>query len=347
MSNKQDGEDVVVEFTPTEIDALESGYNSMREPLPRAEADAAKKIERKARPDETETLRDRMKAAEALAASERARRLEAEKAALIHSQRYAVAEVHVADSQAMAVDNALAKVRDEAAAAKAAHSAALEDGDYTAATKAMERMTETSIALRDLSEGKAALADRQRDMRDRAKLASEAKVETLDKFEQYVGQFGTREQAWLREHPECVNTPRLNKKVLWAHDEAVEAKIKPGTDEYFAYLDKHMGYEKPQTDEEYDSTQEERAVADDDVVVDTAKPKAAALVAKKVAAPVSRDGTITRQEDGKFQVRLTAEQKQMAIDLGMTPTAYAKRVVEAEQNKKTGNGPRFGAYGNQ
>lgn len=346
-------EDFVVELSADDAEAMTSAIeSSMREPLPvkREAKPRAERTEKPAKVDESASLRERLRAAEAKAAEERSKRLALENTVVTNNARLAHADVHIVDNQAALVDGALAKAKADAEQAKAAHKAALESGDYEAATAAMQAMTDTSIALRDLNEGKQALAERQRETRDKAKSAAEAKpTEVADPFEKYVSQFGPREQEWLRAHPEAVNTPRLNKEVLWAHDEAVEQKIKPGTDEYFAFLDKTMGYDaktEAETDDENDDpTHEESNVGEDEVVVDTAKPKpVAAQPAKKVAAPVSRDtNVVTRQEDGKYQVRLTAEQKQFAIDLGMSPTAYAKQLVRIKSNEKTGAGPVFTA----
>lgn len=344
-------DDTIVELTDDEVSALRAPYEgdgftkaaAVKADEP-AKADVSvveKKADAKpARDVEFESLKARAERAEQAAAAERARRLEAEKRAHETAGKAAVADVHVVENQFSAVANALEKAKADSEAAKAAHKAALEAGDYAAATNAADQMATIKARMAQLEDGKAALEDKVAVVREAAKKLPDPPKDEVpsDPFERYVGQFGPREQAWLRAHPECVTDDIKNATVLLADKKARKEKIEPGSDAYFAFLDKELGYAQ-----EGDPVDQDEPA--DDVVVDT-KAKPAATPAKRVAAPVSRDQTITRTNDGKVQVRLTAAQRQMAEDLGMSATAYAKQLValKTNENNPQYSGPRLGQY---
>jgi hypothetical protein len=70
-----------------------------------------------------------------------------------------------------------------------------------------------------------------------------------EKFDAYVSQFNAASQNWLRKHPECVTDPRLNRKILRVHQEAVEDQgLEAETAEYFDYVDQRMGYAPAEDD---------------------------------------------------------------------------------------------------
>jgi len=342
--------DIVLELSPEEIAALQAPYldSKTEEQAPvKAKAEAPAKVDREpekvTRPDDDpEVLRKRIQAADERAAQERQRRLEAERRAHESGQSAAIANATKVESQYTSVANALAKANGDLESAKAAHLAALEAGDYRAATDAADRMADLRAKAVQLDDGKAQLEARVKEAREQAKAAVETKpaLDDADPFERYVGQFGPREQAWLRSHPECVNDEEVNAKVLWADKAAKKAGIKPGTDEYFTHLDKAMGYAKDDP-------------VDDDIVADKKRdePKVEAKAtkpppAKRVAAPVSRDGVIQRTADGRVQLVLTPQQAEIADSMGMSRTAYAKQLAKLQQSQSDPNysGPRLGVY---
>lgn len=348
----------LVELSADEITAMQAPYDDDDDILPAkvvatkatedpAPVKADKKVEAAAKkePDkavtEFESLRDRLRRSDELLAAERSRRIEAERIAHEHRAKAVVADVHVVENQYSAVANAIEKAKADDAAAQNKHAAALEVGDYKAATAASREMAAIAAKLAQLEDGKVALEDRVVSARETAKaMPKEApKAEEIDPVERYVAQFGPKEQAWLRAHPECVTDEELNAKVLWADKKAKKTGVKAGSDEYFAMLDKEMGYAKDD---------DPASKADDDeppVVVDTsAKPKPAPT--KRVAAPVSRDTAISRTADGRYQVRLTREQMQMADDMGLSREAYAKQLVALKQAENNPNysGPRLGVH---
>lgn len=344
-----------VELSPEDIKALSAPYGDddddgitvskkveAEEPAAKVVAKPATEKKPDVDNDIVTSLKARLDAAQKAADSERQKRIEAEQRANANAAKALEADVHVVENQVSAVSNAIAKAKSDGEAAKAAHIKALEDGDYSKAADAAERMAAVSSRLAQLEEGRLALDERAVAVKEAAKKAPDQVVEDkgpADPVEKYISQFGPKEQEWLRLHPECVTDDELNAKVLWADKAAKKAGVKPGTDDYFAFLDKQMGY----------GTAEESETEDDggetEVVVETA-PKPKPAPAKRVAAPVSRSDSFQKDADGKYRVRLTAEQREFAEQMGITPTAYAKQLLLLKQNERNPNynGPRLGVH---
>lgn len=337
----------VFTLTDDEIKALEDPYKTVEptEPKPAAKAEAAPQraapAQAAAEPesrkggDDPEVWMKRIRDAEERAARERERRIAAEKTAHDRATSLTMTEAKAAEGEYWAVNNALAKTDSEIASLKAAHKAALESGDYDAATEAADKLATARAQHTSLTDGKAALEDRVRQTREKAKTQPEFKP-TADapdnSFEARVSQISDpKVQSWFRTHPEALTDPKLNARAIGAHHLALAEGIEVSSDAYFAYVDKQMGYAKDQPAKTADP--------EDNVVVDTRKTPAPKIDAdddgpsqRRVAAPVSRDSILQRGPDGRQQIRLTREQKQMADDLGMSPTAYAKHLLQAERD---------------
>lgn len=359
------GEDFVLELSPEEITALEAAYPAAApelKPVVIAKEPTEKKAEaqpEKAKPEHySETLRKRAEDAERIAGEERAKRVQAEKAASETTKKLAMSDVGRVESQHAAVVNGLAMRKSEMDAVKARHSSAMETGDYKAVTEAAERMASLQAEMRDLTAGKEELETLVSRTRASAKAEIERpapKDEHSDPVEAYIQSIpGAREQAWLREHKECATDPELNAKVLMADAQAKKKGIQPGTDAYFSHLDKVMGYgEAAETEEtvERGETDDQRAAAKaaSAPAANVAQPEATAKQpAKRVAAPVSRDGVLAKTADGRTQLVLSASQAEMADSLGIPRTKYAMQLYKLEQGNRDPNysGPRLGQQSN-
>jgi hypothetical protein len=334
-------DEMVIDLSDAEVQELEAAYGIQS---PKPEKAAAPKAEAKApakaadaapvKAADNDLLRRAIQAEERVAA-ERAKRIEAERLAHERGASAAVNAARAAESDYHAVSNALTKAASEAEQLKAAHLAALESGDYAKATDAAARMAEAAAKISQLTEGKSALEDRVRQAKAQAETASKAEPPKADvpsdPLDAFLAQSGMppRAQAWFRAHPEAapINDPAMYHKALAAHYSIVKSGVQDGSDDYYAKLDELMGFA--------DGGSGDDAVVDtkpkDDVVVDTAKP-APKAPAPRVAAPVSRDTSImTRRPDGRMQVRLTREQAEIAEAMGISPSAYAKQLLRAEQ----------------
>lgn len=340
-------EDYLIDLDDAAVRELESAYGisqtptkSEGDPAP-ARTSASSDTSPAKSPTHDASLLRRVQDAETRLATERTRRVEAERLAHDRGTAVAITQARQAESDYHAVANALNKASSDAAMYKAAHQAALEQGDYARATDATEKLAEVNARMAQLKDGKAALEDRvatlRRDAEDAIRTPAPQPEQSADPFERFVSQptLSPRAQAWFRAHPECA--PSNDRAQYFRAMAADEVLRKQGIteasnpEEYYAKLDSHLGFSKS-TD-----VAPTKAQTQDDVVVDTRTETKAAPVAQqatvpRVSAPVSRDSTvIQRRADGKMQVRLTREQRDIAESMGMTASAYAKRLIEAEQ----------------
>lgn len=197
------------------------------------------------------------------------------------------------------VSNAIDTLRQSNEIAKANYKAAMANGDYDAAAGYQEEMASHAAKLLQLEQGKQALENTP---------APVAPVQRpSDPVEAFAGLLSPRSADWVRRHPQFVTDPRLNQKMIAAHNMAVADGHAADTDEYFATVESLLGVRK-------------EAPAVDNAMSEAAQP-AARRSAPPPAAPVSRE---TR---GGNVVRLTAEEREMAEMMKMTPEEYARNKV--------------------
>jgi len=232
-------------------------------------------------------LKQRLEAAEARAKAAEEARHSAELAA--HEARGTVQETNL-----QLVANAIDTLRQSNEIAKANYKAAMANGDYDAAAGYQEDMATHAAKLLQLEQGKQALETAPQPVMPVAR--------SSDPVEAFASQLSSRSAEWVRKHPQFVTDPRLNQKMIAAHNMAVADGHAADSDDYFATVEALLGVRKAATPEEPLSSASRRS---------TPPP----------AAPVSRE---TR---GGNVVRLTAEEREMAEMMKMTPEEYAKNKV--------------------
>jgi hypothetical protein len=118
------------------------------------------------------------------------------------------------------------------------------------------------------------------------------------------------EKEWLHRHPETLTDPKRNAELTVAHNRALDAGHARGTDAYFKAVDKFMGFDKPS------GRSNERSPS--------------------VTAPVTRDA---QSHSGRplrpTQIVLSPEERQMAKNMGLSETVYARNKMQLEQRKQT------------
>lgn len=234
---------------------------------------------------------------------ERQARLEAE-----NRERNASSQAHamrneVASNQHQLVSNTLDFVKQERANMKAAYSQALSAGDYDAAAEINDRIADMAAKILDLENGKAAMeAQAQQPQQPQQQQPS-------DSVEAFASRLTPRSASWVRSHPEYVRNPRLNQKMIAAHQMAVADGIEPDTDEYFGYVEDMLQVKN----QPYRDGGEESMSGASKPVQRRSSP---------AAAPVSRS---MNSSGGKPNVvTLTPEMREIAKNLGQTPEEYAK-----------------------
>ena len=341
-------DDFTVDLTEDEIAAL-NPFLGQEEPKTEkvekvAKDEGVKRVDpepKRVDQDQSDLLK-RVRDAEERAASERAKRIEAERLAHERGTTVAVTSARAAESDFTAVSNALSRAVADSETLKAQHQAALEAGDYAKASDTAAKMAKMEARIASLEDGKASLEDRVKATRTQAETAvkTEApKTDSSDPFEAFVAGQPPRAASWFRDNPQFAPTSSKKNfaKALAAHHDAIANDIVEGSDDYFAHLNSKLGLAGGDD-------------VDDEIVTEkpaNEAPKKAAPKADKparVAAPVSRDGVVERLADGRFQLRLTAEQARMADELGMSRTAYAKNLAKIQAGSRDPNysGPRLG-----
>jgi len=135
------------------------------------------------------------------------------------------------------------------------------------------------------------------------------KASPADPVEAMASNLTPRSAEWVRAHPEFARDQVLTRRMVRAHEDAIDEGIRPDTDEYFEYVESRLKIRQP-------PVQQEAALSE--ASTSTAGRRAAA----PPAAPVSRSGTGTGGRPNV--VTLSRAEQEAARDMGMTPKEYAE-----------------------
>lgn len=247
---------------------------------------------------------------------ERSARAEAESRARMAESSASKASQEVQDSNLQLISSAIESVNRTNQMLKRDYATAMAAGNYEQAAEIQSHMSINGAKLLQLENGKAALEQRIANPQIREQEIPQDPVEVV------ASQLSPRSAAWVRAHPECVKDRRLYLKMVGAHNIAIADGFQADTDEYFAEIERQMGYRKPQTTVVREESEEPTSLA--------AKP-----MAKKPqppAAPSSR--AASNGSGGRNTVTLNAAEREMASIMGMTPEEYAKNKVALKKEGK-------------
>jgi hypothetical protein len=169
-------------------------------------------------------------------------------------------------------------------------------------------MSANEAKLLQLENGKQAMENAPRQ--------PEPQMAPLDPVEDFASRLSPRSADWVRRHPEFVRDPRLNAKMIAAHNLAVADGIPTDTDEYF------------------DAIEETLKVTPKPAQNDTDDQYAAKAVRRRDAAPAAAPANRGGQSASSNVVRLTAAEREMAEMMGMKPEDYAKNKVALKKEGK-------------
>lgn len=223
---------------------------------------------------------------------ERLARAEAERQAQQYAQTAYYAQSEVQDTNLHLVTNAMETLRQNNEMLKANYQAAMENQDFSAAADIQLAMADNSAKIGQLEAGKQQL--------EAAPPPRQPVFTPSDPVDAFASQLSARSAAWVRDHPEYVTDPRLNSKMLAAHNLVVADDIAPDTDEYFSAVERILG-------------------------VGESAPRSTSRRSAPPAAPVSRSGTGAGSNPNV--VHLTAAQREAAQLSGMTDQEYAKSLL--------------------
>jgi len=287
-------EDVKPDDTPVEID-LETGEEI------EAKADGAKPEAEEEEPGIV-ALRKQLEEARRNTEAERRRREEAEASRVAEAQNRVRAEKAVLGSQHEAIQAQIAALDRDAELAERALAEAIEKNDPAAVAKVNRIMIRI--------EAERAKAENYRDQvvaaQDRP-VVTEGPVRAApkDPVEAAAAAASPQSAEWIRAHSEIVTDPSKAKLAQRGHYKAMGEGIEPDTPEYFAFLDRHMGYVQDNPE--------------------PAKPEPVKRPAVAAAPPTSVPSS---GQAGQRTMRLSREQQETARDLGMSLQEYAKYALE-------------------
>jgi len=211
------------------------------------------------------------------------------------------------DTEKELLTSSLEKAQQDQATAEAEYKSAYEAGDPDAMAKAQSKIGraaaqilhfEGAIANFDTAPKRPATDERGGDV-----------ISAIERDPQLL----PAEKEWLKKHPETlVQGSSAHAELTVAHNRALRAGHDRGTDGYFKYVDKFMGFDKSSGR----SDTSERSPS--------------------VTAPVTRDAPSHSGRPLKpSQVQLTPEERQMARNLGQSETVYARNKQLLQQRKQT------------
>lgn len=241
-------------------------------------------------------------------AEEKVARIKAEQQAHQANRETHKAKSEVEETNLQLVVNAIDTVNRDIELLSQAHTYALQSGDFDRATKIQREMSANEAKLLQLENGRQAMENAPRQ--------PEPQMAPADPVEAFASQLSPRSADWVRKHPEFVRDPRLNAKMIAAHNLAVADGIPTDTDDYFAAIEETL------------------KVTPKPVQTDTDDQYAAKAVRRRDAAPAAAPANRGGQSASSNVVRLTALEREMAEMMGMKPEDYAKNKVALKKEGK-------------
>jgi hypothetical protein len=218
------------------------------------------------------------------------------------------ARSEVDETNLQLVVNAIDTVSRDIEMLKQAHTFALQSGDFARATEIQSEMSANSAKLLQLENGRTAMENAPRQ--------PEPTAPAIDPVDAFASQLSPRSADWVRKHPEFVRDPRLNAKMIAAHNLAVADGLAADSDEYFSAIEDTL------------------KVAPKAVQNETDDQYAAKVVQRRDAAPAAAPANRGGQQNRPNVVRLTREQREMAEMMGMKPEDYAKNMIALKKEGK-------------
>jgi len=286
---------------PIEIDVLDD--NETKEPDIIVEDIKAEEPK-----EDKDPVDDGLEALKAQLERERQARLDAERRANEAAQNAYQAQNEAQDTNLHLVSNAIETVKQTNDILKANYRDAMAAGDYDVAAEIQTEMSANAAKLLQLEQGKQALENAPRYEAPQPYVA--------DPVEALASQLSPRSADWVRRNPQFATDARLYSKMIAAHNLAVADGIPPDSDDYFDSIESILKVGSQRNAEDNTSA-------------------AAAPVQRRSsppAAPVSRSGTGTGSRPNR--VTLSAEEREIASFMGMTPEEYGRNKLALKKEGK-------------
>jgi hypothetical protein len=240
---------------------------------------------------------------------ERRARKEAEMRARDAAEQANKAYNEVEDTNLQLVVNAIDTVRRENDILKSHYKEAMSVGDYDRAAEIQESMGANSAKLLQLENGKAAME---------AKPRQQPVTYNADPVEEFASRVSPRSAEWIRKNPQFVTDPRLQQKMIAAHNLAVADGYRPDSDEYFGFVEETLKIRRQPYVEQQEQAESPLSSAS------RPAPRPA-----PPAAPVNRSSSPRANT-----VRLSSAEAEAAKMFGMSEQEYAKHKLALKREGK-------------
>jgi hypothetical protein len=237
---------------------------------------------------------------------ERQARVEAERRAQQQAAQAHLMTREVEDNQRQMLSSALEMVNSERVMLRSQYAEAMSQGNYAMVAEINDRMNDLAVKANVIEQGRDAMEGQQKQQKQPVQ---QQQPYAGDPVEVFAAQLTPRSASWVREHPEFVRDQKLNRKMLAAHELAVADGISPDSDEYFDHVEGTLGVNRSADQEEAPKHQR----------------RAAPAIAPVTRASMNGDGSRPNV------VRLSAEQREMASMMGMTPEEYARNMRDLKR----------------
>jgi hypothetical protein len=208
------------------------------------------------------------------------------------------------ESQKALIEHAIIAEQSRAELAENAYAEAMSTGNYAEAAKLQRAMAQSEAKISQMQTG---LDQITHNIESRKSQSTQQNA--VNSIDSYISQFTSPSQEWLRKNKEDIFSSDARGNMAYAgHILAVNSGIKADSEEYFTFLDKHMGYS---TDASSEQAQKKKAGH---------------------SAPPSRNSVLN---GSSTKIAVTAEEKSLASDLGMTVQEYARykaKIAAGETN---------------
>lgn len=229
---------------------------------------------------------------------EKKAREEAERRYKEAQQQANLAKNDAFDSNLRLLDNAIDTVKRNQEILKQNLRDAIAAGDADAQAEVMLSINAAENDLRLLNQGK-----------QQYEAQAAAAQQTDDPVENLAARLTPRSAEWVRAHPEYARDPAMTRRMVRAHEDAVDEGLKADTDEYFQFVETKLKIRKPEPKVE----QQEDALSEASAPTQRRSAPPAAPVSRAASSAGSRSNVVT----------LTRAERETAAALGMTDREYA------------------------
>jgi hypothetical protein len=224
------------------------------------------------------------------------RQLNAEREARVAAEKRAHhANTEKDDTEIQLVSSAIDSVLRDSEILKSNYQIAMQAQDFAKAADIQQLMGEKSAQLQQLRNGLEAMNSKPK--------TPEPQYVPADPVEAFASRLSATSADWVRRNPQFVTDQRLNRKMIRAHEDAVDDGIAVDTPAYFAAIEAKLGVSK---------------------TTDTGDQYAAKVTQRRDAAPAAAPVSRGTSNGSKNVMRLTAAQREAAKDMGYSDKEYAE-----------------------